>query len=54
MQKGLKVIARNQGFMDALRGLDKQIARISGQQGSAVPGVQSLGVGRAEDRQQQQ
>ena len=53
-QRGLNMVARNQRLMDGIRGLDQRIGRVAGQQGTGLPGVQSLGVGRAEDRQQQQ
>jgi hypothetical protein len=53
-RRGLQLVARNQRFMDGIRGLDQRIARIGGQQGSGVPAVQSLGIGRAEQGQQDQ
>lgn len=50
-QRGLNLVARNQRFMDSIRSLDKRIASVSGQQGTGVPALQSMGIGRAEEDQ---
>lgn len=51
--RGLRVLANNSRMLDALRAADKRLAAIGGEQvGRAVPALQ-LGVGRADQNQQQ-
>jgi muramidase (phage lysozyme) len=51
LQKGLAIVSRNKNMMEALRSADAAIVRVGAQQGPNVPGLQSMGTGRAEEEQ---
>lgn len=51
LARGVRMAAGNRRITEALRALDSQLARISGQQGTGVMGPQAAGIGRAEDEQ---
>lgn len=51
LSRGVQLVARNQNLRNAFIAIDAQLARIGGQQGTGVPALQSMGVGRAEDDQ---
>jgi len=48
--RGIQTIARNQNLFNSLRAADRGIARVGGNQAPAVPALQSMGVGRADDQ----
>lgn len=50
LQRGLMLVARNQGIMNAIRSVDQQIGRAAGQQGT---GLAPSAISRAEGPQQQ-
>lgn len=49
LMRGIKVVVGNNQLFNALRSLDKSLARISGEQSAGVPALQSAGVGRADN-----
>lgn len=51
IRRGVQIVARNQGFMEALRSGDMAAVRGGAQQGANIPALQAAGVGRAEDDQ---
>lgn len=52
LQRGVRVIAGNDRFMQALRGADLRLANAGGQQSANVPALQAAGVGRTNQNDQ--
>jgi hypothetical protein len=53
LARGVQIVARNQNMLNSLRAFDQSLARVSAQQAPtpAVPAIQSMGIGRAEENQ---
>lgn len=51
LSKGIQSLAKNYGFMSALRSTDQRIAKAAAQEAHKVPAMQSMGMSRAEGDQ---
>lgn len=51
LQQGVRIVARNPRMLENLRNADNALARVTSEQASGVPVLQSVGIGRADESQ---
>lgn len=49
LQRGMRIVSQQPGFLESLRRADNALSRISGEQSAGVHALQSAGVGRADN-----